>query len=346
MMRKQMKSHPRITIFILFLVALALTILIGGYRYHWAWTGFIGDKGSYKTLYDWLQLLFVPAALIGFGFWLNSRESNAAKKRVEKERKEEDIRTYHEQKVAERRAEEESRIEQQRAESERNIAQDNQRESALHRYIDNMSELLLTYKLRDSKPDDEVRRIARVRTLTVLPRLDGERKGSLLQFLNESGLINTDSCIIDLRRADLSEAELFGANLYKTNLSAVNLNKAILIQATLGRAILYGASLEKAYLSEASLNGADLSEFSLDEADLGNASLNGAKLNEANLHKACLNKACLGGADLTGAFLDDADISEADLSEANLLRAIVTSEQLAKAKSLKGATMPDGSLHP
>jgi uncharacterized protein YjbI with pentapeptide repeats len=35
----------------------------------------------------------------------------------------------------------------------------------------------------------------------------------------------------------------------------------------------------------------------------------------------------------------------ADLSGTDLRGAIVTDEQLAQAKSLKGATMPDGTVH-
>ena len=49
---------------------------------------------------------------------------------------------------------------------------DNQRETALQAYIDKMSELLLHEKLRDSAEEDEVGKIARVRTLTILPRLN------------------------------------------------------------------------------------------------------------------------------------------------------------------------------
>ena len=45
-------------------------------------------------------------------------------------------------------------------------------------------------------------------------------------------------------------------------------------------------------------------------------------------------------ADLTGT-----DLSGVDLSGANLQDAKVTSEQLAKALSLKGAIMPNGSKH-
>src|SRR5205807_2538226 len=74
--------------------------------------------------------------------------------------------------------------------TEREIAQDNQRAAALQDYIDKMSELLLHEKLRESLPESEARTVARVRTLTVLPRLDGERKGRVLQFLHESDLID------------------------------------------------------------------------------------------------------------------------------------------------------------
>jgi ABC-type uncharacterized transport system permease subunit len=66
---QQIKHHPVITVLIPLVIAIILTILIGGYASHWVWTGFTGATESYKTLYDWLQLLFVPLALAGLGFW-------------------------------------------------------------------------------------------------------------------------------------------------------------------------------------------------------------------------------------------------------------------------------------
>jgi hypothetical protein len=87
--------------------------------------------------------------------------------------------------------------------TERGIAIDKQREDALQAYIDKMSELLLEKDLRKSGEDDEVRKIVHVRTLTVLPRLDGNRKARVLQFLYDSGLIDKDSKIIKLGGADL-----------------------------------------------------------------------------------------------------------------------------------------------
>src|SRR5437667_5380957 len=126
---KQIKTHPVITLLIPFLVALFLTILIGGYRLNWTWTGFTGDKETYKTLYDWMQLLFIPVVLAVAGFWFNHRERKAAELRVETERKAAD---RHNQ-------------------TEHDIASDNQREAALQEYIDKMSELLLEKHLRESQ---------------------------------------------------------------------------------------------------------------------------------------------------------------------------------------------------
>jgi hypothetical protein len=88
-----------------------------------------------KTLWDWLQLLaaFAIPLVVGFGaVWFTTRQGKVAD-----------------------------------AENT-----NNQRETALQAYIDKMSELLLEKHLRESQPNDEVRKIARVRTLTILPRLD------------------------------------------------------------------------------------------------------------------------------------------------------------------------------
>ena len=90
------------------------------------------------------------------------------------------------------------RLQNKKAERERELTRDNQQETSLQSYFDKMSELLLNEGLRKSKPEDEVRKIARGRSLTVLPRLDAKRKGSALQFLYESDLIDKDNTIINL----------------------------------------------------------------------------------------------------------------------------------------------------
>jgi uncharacterized protein YjbI with pentapeptide repeats len=214
---------------------------------------------------------------------------------------------------------------------------DNQRETALQAYIDKMSELLLEKKLRVSAEDDEVRKIARARTLTILPRLDAKRKRSVLQFLHESGLIFTkDNPIVDLSGADLSNA-----NLVKADLSGAYLPRVDLSNANLHEALVVNAYLVEADLSRASLYAADLRFARLDEANLSGTDLR-ATLNHADLRGADRN-----GADLRGATLVEANLSGASLSKADLKNATgITIEELEKqAKSLKGATMPDGSTH-
>ena len=145
--------------------------IIGGYLFNWDWTGLSpytspphsssSDFQRGKTLWDWMQLLFIPVVLAVAGFWFNHRERKAAELRDENERKNAD---RHNQ-------------------TEREIAQDNQHEAVLQEYIDKMSELLLHEKLRESQPGDEVRTIARVRTLSVLSRLNSNRKRTVFNFL-------------------------------------------------------------------------------------------------------------------------------------------------------------------
>ena len=115
MIRKQIKAHPRITLSIVFIIALTVTILIGGYRLNWAWTGFTGDKETYKTLYDWMQLLFIPAVLAVAGYVINLTISRGEQAATEQ-------RAKSEQEAAEKRAETERQIAKERYEQDKEIA--------------------------------------------------------------------------------------------------------------------------------------------------------------------------------------------------------------------------------
>ncbi len=135
--QKTSKALDAVIIISLVILLVLLVLIILGYSFNWSWTGL-----QRRTLYDWLQLLIIPAVLAVGGYLFNYTTGQ------------------NEQKAT-----------QLRDQTERDIALDNQREAALQAYIDNMSELLLEKDLRKSGDDDEVRKIARVRTLTVLPRL-------------------------------------------------------------------------------------------------------------------------------------------------------------------------------
>lgn len=137
-MRKWLRSPWAIGIIVL--LVLFIASFIGGYWLKWGWTGF-----SAKTEWDWLNLLGVLAipAVVGLGAaWYAAQQGKA---------------------------------------SDRENT-DNQRETALQAYIDKMSELLLKEHLGERTEDDklkpeyeQVRNIARVRTITVLTQLDARR---------------------------------------------------------------------------------------------------------------------------------------------------------------------------
>jgi uncharacterized protein YjbI with pentapeptide repeats len=215
---------------------------------------------------------------------------------------------------------------EQRAQIDREIATDRLQDAALQTYYDKMTELLLKEDLRDAPAGAEVISIALSRTRATLRSLDNVRKGLLVEFLHEARLIEKQNTIIQLNGADLMGADLMGANLTGANLAGANLNGANLCATRLARS----------KLSTADLSGADLSQ-----ADLSSALLSSALLIGANLTGAHLPKANLASVDLR-----DADLRGARLEEATLKGALSTQdEQLAKVKSLRGTTMPDGKLY-
>jgi len=283
-----------------------------------------------KSFWDWLQLAIIPVVIAGGGILLSRFQKS----------------------------------------TEQRITTDNQQAAALQTYIDKMSELLLHEKLLDSLINDEVHSIARARTLAVLTQLNAHRKRGLILFLYESNLIkigvksNTivgrTSNTIDLSGVDLTEANLSDLSLNKINLSKANLSGANLSKTLLHQAVLKGINLSNADLGGAWLIEADLGEVSRKEIFLSHhrhhAEIDRANLSGANFQRAILVQANLQGANLCDANLHQANLYQADLSEAYLIgadlsgatldKAKVTTEQLDKAKSLKGATMPDGTTHP
>ncbi len=173
-----------------------------------------------------------------------------------------------------------------------------------------------------------VRDVAHGWTVTVLPRLNGQRKGVVLQFLHGANLLRKDNPIIGLGDADLRGVSL------SAWLEDIYLNGADMKNANLEGCYFWGADLSATYLENANLQNANLGKVNLE-----NAWLEGANLKTFSL-SGNLKGAHLIRADLTGTDLDAVDLNGADLRGAK-----VTSQQLAQALSLKGAIMPDGSKH-
>ncbi|HEX9989975.1 MAG TPA: pentapeptide repeat-containing protein [Chloroflexia bacterium] len=242
----------------------AVVVVVGGYFYGWEWTGLNAYTASdqyhpYKTLWDWLGLFIVPAAIALIAYFFNRSE----------------------------------RI------SSARIAEEGRRERALQDYLDQMSSLLLEHKLHGSTPDAPVQDVARAKTITVLSDLrdDGRRKGSILQFLREAELItlypSTEALpgndqpqpVIPLHDADFTYTYAPGRILTKCNLNNVDLS-----HANLNKTQLNLSRLRSALLVSANLAGADLSEADLSKANLTGAILTGAILDRAIFTDAIISE--------------------------------------------------------
>jgi hypothetical protein len=101
-----------------------------------------------RTLWDLLQLLVIPLALVSIGLWFTAQQDA------------------------------------RQQESEEQRAQD----EALQAYLDQMGTLLLEHDLRNSEEDSEVQTLARARTVTVIQRLDADGNRNVIRFLREANL--------------------------------------------------------------------------------------------------------------------------------------------------------------
>ncbi len=235
------------------------TVIAMAYRNGWQWTGLPASQrpGSSdvprpaKTLWDWLQLLVIPVAVASLAFVLSSSQSRR-----------------------------DQRHEDRQAARQRSAATDAEREGALRTYLAQMSDLMLDRQLRRSSSGSDVREVARTATLTAVRRLDGQRRGLVVRFLAEAGLIRRGRYTgprIALASADLGQAALEQAGLFGADLARANLTGANLVGADLVRAYLVDTTLVQARLSRANLELA-----SLRLGDLAGADLRGSRRYRAN----------------------------------------------------------------
>jgi hypothetical protein len=245
-----LRQHLRLILGSLFLVAILLFVLLP-LLYALPGSGF-GPYGSAanaqfsppKTLWDWMDLLIVPAMLAAGAYWLN-----------EQTRRREDAN-----------------------------AKDRFREEVLQKYFDAMYEIILDHLDHDEHKLEALAHVRQLRTIAVLRRLNIERSQEVLDFLRASDWLGTvfngaNLSEIDLSGADLNQADFSSANLTNADLShkpdrnATNLIATIFIDANLS-----GANLTGAVLASADLHGANLNLTELSKADLSGVSLNGAVL--------------------------------------------------------------------
>lgn len=135
-----------------------------------------------------------------------------------------------------------------------------------------------------------------------------------------------------LPRLDGDHKALLMRFLYDTKLINNDHRIITMIDVDVSGAHLQNGDLRDTALLGINLSGSDLRGSNFSYAELINANLSGVNLAGADLHASDLHNVILTGANLTGANLKDSEG--------------LTSAQLATAKTLSGATMPDGTVHP
>jgi len=266
------------------------------------WTGFTG-----KTLWDWLELLLIPVALAAVAFGLNYFAN-----------------------------ERDQRREDRRAAQQRALAADATREDALRVYLQQMSSLMLERDLRTSRPGSDVQAVARAFTLTVLRRLDPERKGLVVRFLGQAGLIGSEVRVPQganqpprARRVPVQmpppKVDLAGADLRDVALPFAELTAKSFEGADLRGADFRGAYLEASNFKDADLRYADFREayfvlflFAGRPTSFDGACLTGARFAGANLVGTEFGAARGRNVDFSRAILAEADLRQADLISAKL----------------------------
>lgn len=244
-----------------FLAVVFLALVLGGYAI--PWTGFgedvrVVETGEdlqrAKSLWDWMELIFVPLLLAVGAYLLNEAASRRAKEAEDRSAEEDALR-------------EEIRV----------------RENTLREYMDQIGRAI-TEQGADDPPEIKPgpRTLMRAQTLSVLRSFGPERnqasqnrgvptpealrpdlRKEVLRFLHQVELMKTPEPTIslrgaDLRLADLNSIELSGACLREVDLTRADLSKANLRGADLRGAILREAILQDADLTNAKLEGAEM----------------------------------------------------------------------------------------
>jgi uncharacterized protein YjbI with pentapeptide repeats len=292
-----------------------------------------------KTLWDFLQLLAMLAIpivvlIVSISFTMQQDANN------------------------QRQHQTELNIAQDNRKNDMQIATNQQQDTILAAYLDNMTSLLLNNKLRESKPGDEVRNVARSQTISALRRLEPVRKVIVLRFLFEANLISIFSLDdAELEKINLKNLRPIGNVVIRdfsmqfANLTGASIENYQVEHSTFGYTNLSHSTLVSMKITFSDFSYVNLSYANISDTEFSYCLLVGADLSSANLSKVNLTKTDLSGANLskvnlTNTDLSGANFSGADLSYADLRGAKVTPEQLALAKSLKGTIMPDGSIHP
>jgi uncharacterized protein YjbI with pentapeptide repeats len=327
-------------------VLAAVVFMVLAYRRDWRWTGLPADPGDgspgavarpSKTLWDWLQMLIVPLVLAVAAFGLNFAQTSRDRKREERD------------------AATAQRAEARRAARDRAMAADRAHEQTLEAYLKEMADLMT----RPGRATADTQTIAQTLTLVALRRLDGARRGLVVQFLDDAellagaspgaqqGLFISAGCgagghschrvgiTIFLDHADLRDAVLPLA--LGPNTGAVDASGRPIPPAT-------GDAHDPAWFDGADLRNSDFHGRRLFGVSFVGADLRGANFTGAELGYTSFNDSCLSGARFDRAEIDHADFGGAQGRDVNFSDSRLSKTRFARARltdvGLAGASTP------
>jgi hypothetical protein len=270
------------TFFIVALAVLVAVVVVGYLQPRWSWTGLRDETKKPKTLWDWLGLLIIPLVIAAGGYAINQAQTTRERDTAARDEK------------------------QAKA-----LAADQRHAETLRTYLQQMSALILDHDLADPKKrgvklgidESPTGALANSLTSIVLRELDRSRRGRVVQFLAEAGLIkNKGTNVIDLEHADLRGIELAYADLSDTYFSGVDLR---------------GANLQNTEIDDADFEFADLrnADFSYAGGPPGEIV---RREHHATFEYSCLTGTDFTGADLTNVSFADAQGSGTDFTDATL----------------------------
>ncbi len=250
-----LKKYLRILLIVVISIGILIVVYFAFYNNDAPkWTGF----GPYdekkeglrgKTLWEWLDLLIIPST-IGIISWIYK-------------------------------------------EAERDKAIIEQREKDQVTNIDSffkiLTELITKNNLLKSNFDDPNRIIARTRSILAFEDADSERKGQILQFIYESGLINSNPIL-----------NLNGVNLKKSNLNGIILRASEIKGAYFNNSSMKNSFLDNSNLTSCDFSNSDFTECSLIKTNLSYTNLSNANFKDLNLLSVNFEGANLSNADLRG----------------------------------------------
>lgn len=325
----------RIRTLLLFLVFCAFVfVLFNGYAENWKWVGVSGyqDENEMlqqgKTFWDWMELLLIPIFLLLGAASLNSSERK----------------------------------------NEQKLADDQRREQIIQNVRKELTDLILREGLKRRVAQNDLYVVARTIILTAIHSLqdDGRRKGILIGFISEMGLIKNKPIDapedpieheakmlpvlgignLDLQHIEFKERYLDTVKLPSSNFSFGNLEGSSFRNVDFQDSTFHKANLKNTSFMFCNLKGTnfDKAKFSISLTTFERETIFAQLIPKGTFLTAnvvleegtiivdtCLREAILSNLDLRGAVLTKSDLSYAELEGANLRGATIAEASLVRA---------------